>query len=196
MRDQITCDLLTSFFLEHPSRCKSNFPRPLLKHTMTMSQTMTEEQLRELIQGPQDVEWKYAPPPLSSDCWFPITHAAHLRPPPPRRMMTDMRCAESVKKSSLVSSWVHYKSPNHWKPFKDSESPMCTFPAPLQLAIGVANLTETRPFARSLICSNRVCIRDAKEAFSVKPRFPDVFKYMVVDLADSEEQNLIRYFPA
>ena len=25
-----------------------------------MSQTMTEEQLRELIQGPQDVEWKYA----------------------------------------------------------------------------------------------------------------------------------------
>jgi len=42
----------------------------------------------------------------------------------------------------------------------------------------------------------RVCIRDAKEAFSVKPRFPDMFKYMVVDLADSEEQNLIRYFPA
>ena len=25
-----------------------------------MFQTMTEEQLRELIQGPQDVEWKYA----------------------------------------------------------------------------------------------------------------------------------------
>lgn len=27
---------------------------------MTTSQTMTEEQLRELIQGPQDVEWRYA----------------------------------------------------------------------------------------------------------------------------------------
>jgi len=40
-----------------------------------MSQTMTEEQLRELIQGPQDVEWKYAPPLLSSDRWFQITYA-------------------------------------------------------------------------------------------------------------------------
>jgi serine/threonine/tyrosine-interacting protein len=29
---------------------------------MTMFQTMTEEQLRELIQGPQDVEWKCALP--------------------------------------------------------------------------------------------------------------------------------------
>jgi len=72
---------------------------------------------------------------------------------------------------------------------------MCTPPySPLQLAIGVTNLAERpRAFARS---PYRVCIRDAKEAFSVKPRFPDTFKYMVVDLADSEEQNLIRYFPA
>jgi len=44
---------------------------------MTMSQTMTEEQLRELIQGPQDVEWKYALPLLSSDWRFPITHGRH-----------------------------------------------------------------------------------------------------------------------
>ena len=35
-----------------------------------MSQTMTEEQLRELIQGPQDVEWKYALSLPPSDCWF------------------------------------------------------------------------------------------------------------------------------
>ena len=58
----------------------------------------------------------------------------------------------------------------------------------------VANLAK-HALARAR-SSHRVCIRDAKEAFSVKPRFPDVFKYMVVDLADSEEQNLIRYFPA
>ena len=42
---------------------------------------------------------------------------------------------------------------------------------------------------------NRVCIRDAKEAFSVKPRFPEQFIYMVLDVQDNEEQNLIRIFP-
>ena len=41
-----------------------------------------------------------------------------------------------------------------------------------------------------------VCIRDAKEAFSVRPRFPDNFSYMVLDVEDNEEQNLIRLFPA
>ncbi|THH07814.1 hypothetical protein EW146_g9198 [Bondarzewia mesenterica] len=40
-----------------------------------------------------------------------------------------------------------------------------------------------------------VCIRDAMEAFSVRPRFPDQFKYLVLDVQDSEEQNLIRLFP-
>lgn len=41
----------------------------------------------------------------------------------------------------------------------------------------------------------RLCIRDAKEAFSVRPRFPDQFHYMVLDVEDNEEQNLIRLFP-
>ncbi len=41
----------------------------------------------------------------------------------------------------------------------------------------------------------RVCIRDVKEAFSVRPRFPDAFEYLVLDVQDSEEQNLIRLFP-
>jgi serine/threonine/tyrosine-interacting protein len=41
-----------------------------------------------------------------------------------------------------------------------------------------------------------VCIRDAKEAFSVRPRFPDNFQYMVLDVEDNEEQNLIRLFPS
>jgi len=102
---------------------------------MTMSQTMTEEQLRELIQGPQDVEWKY-----------------------------EMRreCQEILPGLIL---------------------------GPLQAA-------KSLDILRGLGISHVVCIRVAKEAFSVKPRFPDDFKYMVVDLADSEEQNLIRYFPA
>ena len=41
----------------------------------------------------------------------------------------------------------------------------------------------------------RICIRDVKEAFSVRPRFPDAFEYLVLDVQDSEEQNLIRLFP-
>ena len=40
-----------------------------------------------------------------------------------------------------------------------------------------------------------VCIRDAKEAFSVKPRFPEQFTYLTLDVEDNEEQNLIRLFP-
>jgi len=40
-----------------------------------------------------------------------------------------------------------------------------------------------------------VCIRDAKEGFSVKARFPEHFQYLVLDVEDSEEQNLIREFP-
>lgn len=40
-----------------------------------------------------------------------------------------------------------------------------------------------------------VCLRDAKEAFSVKPRFREHFVYMVLDVQDTEDQNLIRLFP-
>jgi hypothetical protein len=43
--------------------------------------------------------------------------------------------------------------------------------------------------------TNSVCLRDAKEAFSVKPRFPEHFVYMVLDVQDTEDQNLIRLFP-
>lgn len=43
---------------------------------------------------------------------------------------------------------------------------------------------------------NSVCLRDAKEAFSVKPRFPEQFVYMTLDVQDTEDQNLIRLFPA
>ena len=47
----------------------------------------------------------------------------------------------------------------------------------------------------ALVLSRRVCIRDVKESFSVRPRFPDSFEYLVLDVQDSEEQNLIRLFP-
>jgi hypothetical protein len=47
----------------------------------------------------------------------------------------------------------------------------------------------------SLAVPHRVCIRDVKESFSVRPRFPGSFEYLVLDVQDSEEQNLIRLFP-
>jgi len=102
---------------------------------MTISQTMTEDQLRELIQGPQDVEWKYE---MRRECQEIL----------PGLILGPLQAAKSLN---------------------------------ILQGLGVTHV---------------LCIRDAKEAFSVKPRFPELFRYMVVDLADSEEQNLIRYFPA
>ncbi|KAH0832199.1 protein-tyrosine phosphatase-like protein [Lanmaoa asiatica] len=48
---------------------------------------------------------------------------------------------------------------------------------------------------KSLSVTHIVCIRDQKEAFSVRPRFPDHFIYLVLDVEDNEEQNVIRLFP-
>ena len=41
----------------------------------------------------------------------------------------------------------------------------------------------------------RLCIRDVKEAFSVRARFPETFVYLELDVRDNEEQNLIRVYP-
>ncbi|CAE6456101.1 Serine/threonine/tyrosine-interacting protein AltName: Full=Phosphoserine/threonine/tyrosine interaction protein [Rhizoctonia solani AG-1 IB] len=48
---------------------------------------------------------------------------------------------------------------------------------------------------KALGITHVACIRDVKEAFSVKPRFPDQLQYLVLDVEDNEEQNLIRLFP-
>ncbi|KAI0916982.1 hypothetical protein AcW1_007706 [Taiwanofungus camphoratus] len=99
-----------------------------------MTTALNEEQLREIIQGPGDVEWTY-----------------------------EMRrqCQEIL--------------PN--------------------LLLGPLQASKSLDTLQSLGVSHIVCIRDAKEAFSVRPRFPDSFQYMVLDVEDSEEQNLIRLFP-
>ena len=58
-------------------------------------------------------------------------------------------------------------------------------------------LLTSRPTTTRLIVhfTRSVCIRDAKEAFSVRPRFQEHFHYMTLDVEDNEEQNLIRLFP-
>ncbi|KAJ8518104.1 hypothetical protein ONZ45_g4785 [Pleurotus djamor] len=97
-------------------------------------QPLNDEQLRNIVAGPGDVEWRY-----------------------------EMRreCQEILPGLFLG-------------PFAASRS------------------LET---LQSLQVTHIVCIRDAKEAFSVRPRFPDHFKYLVLDVQDNEEQNLIRLFP-
>ncbi|TFK20612.1 phosphatases II [Coprinopsis marcescibilis] len=64
------------------------------------------------------------------------------------------------------------------------------------LFLGPFVASKSLPTLQSLQITHIVCIRDAKEAFSVKPRFPDHFVYMTLDVEDNEEQNLIRLFPA
>jgi len=96
---------------------------------------MSEEQLRSVIQGPIDVEWRYE---MRREC-------------------------QEILPGLLLGPFVASKS-------------LGTL-----LSLGVTHI---------------VCIRDAKEAFSVRPRFPESFKYMTLDVEDNEEQNLIRLFPA
>ncbi|GJE97202.1 phosphatases II [Phanerochaete sordida] len=63
------------------------------------------------------------------------------------------------------------------------------------LLLGPLQASKDLNTLQSLGVTHIVCIRDAKEAFSVRPRFPEQFKYLVLDVQDSEEQNLIRLFP-
>jgi len=99
-----------------------------------MQAAPTEEELRSIIQGPGDVEWRYE---MRREC-------------------------QEILPGLLLG------------PFQASKS--------LELLQGL-NITHI------------VCIRDAKEAFSVKPRFQEHFKYLVLDVEDNEDQNLIRLFP-
>ncbi|RXW23403.1 hypothetical protein EST38_g2465 [Candolleomyces aberdarensis] len=95
---------------------------------------LSEEQLRTVVQGPGDVEWRYE---MRREC-------------------------QEILPGLFLGPFVASKS---------------------------------LPMLQSLAITHIVCIRDAKEAFSVKPRFPEHFTYMTLDVEDNEEQNLIRLFP-
>ncbi|EIW81295.1 phosphatases II [Coniophora puteana RWD-64-598 SS2] len=99
-----------------------------------MATLPNEEHIRNLIQGPAEVEWRYE---MRREC-------------------------QEILPGLLLG------------PFQASKS------------------LET---LQSLGVTHIVCIRDAKEAFSVRPRFPEHFQYLVLDVEDNEEQNLIRLFP-
>jgi len=94
----------------------------------------TDEQLRQVVQGPGDVEWRYE---MRREC-------------------------QEILNGLYLGPFVASKS------------------LPTLQGLGITHI---------------VCIRDAKEAFSVKPRFPEHFQYMTLDVEDNEEQNLIKLFP-
>jgi len=112
---------------------------------MTMSQTMTEEQLRELIQGPQDVEWKYARRPLSLDWPFLITRAA---PPSANDDRYEMRreCQE-ILPGLILGPLQAAKSLDILRGLGVTH--VYVPRSPLQLAIEVTNLAK-HVLARSL----------------------------------------------
>ncbi|KAL0576853.1 hypothetical protein V5O48_005118 [Marasmius crinis-equi] len=101
---------------------------------MNATTAMTEEQVRNVVQGPGDVEWRYE---MRREC-------------------------QEILPGLYLGPFVASKS------------------------------LET---LQSLDITHIVCIRDAKEAFSVRPRFPENFQYLTLDVQDNEEQNLIRLFP-
>ncbi|KAF8685687.1 Dual specificity phosphatase, catalytic domain [Rhizoctonia solani] len=63
------------------------------------------------------------------------------------------------------------------------------------LLLGPFQASKDLERMKSLGITHVACIRDVKEAFSVKPRFPGELQYLVLDVEDNEEQNLIRLFP-
>ncbi|OJA14744.1 hypothetical protein AZE42_03186 [Rhizopogon vesiculosus] len=64
------------------------------------------------------------------------------------------------------------------------------------LLLGPFQASKSLDVLQSLGVTHIVCIRDKREAFSVRARFPDHFRYLVLDVEDNEDQNVIRLFPA
>lgn len=62
--------------------------------------------------------------------------------------------------------------------------------------LGPSQVAKDLNKLRALGVTHIICVRDEQEAFSVKPRFPENFQYLTLDVKDSDEQNLIRLFPA
>lgn len=126
---------------------------------MTISQTMTEDQLRELIQGPQDVEWKYAVPPfigLSAPNYS-------LRPPSlslPLSVNDDRyemrRECQEILPGLILGPLQAAKSLNILQGLGVTHVCVPSLNISPQLAIGVTNLVEhvfARPLAPSTVCA-------------------------------------------
>jgi serine/threonine/tyrosine-interacting protein len=111
-----------------------------------------DQHIKEIIQGPGDVEWKYE---MRRECQE-ILPGLWLGP------FLASKNLEVLQSINLTHMYVGQTDEADANDESDKHS---------------------------------LCIRDAKEAFSVKPRFPEYFQYMTLDVQDNEDQNLIRLFP-
>ncbi|KZP01344.1 phosphatases II [Calocera viscosa TUFC12733] len=62
------------------------------------------------------------------------------------------------------------------------------------LLLGPFQVSKDLDTLLSLGVTHILCIRDPKEAFLVKERFPERFRYLVLNVVDNDEQNLISLF--
>lgn len=63
------------------------------------------------------------------------------------------------------------------------------------LLLGPFLVSKSLETLNELGITHILCIRDVKEAFSVRARFPQNFTYLELDVQDNEDQNLIRVYP-
>jgi hypothetical protein len=107
------------------------------------------------------------------------------------RSSAGMTCGINVRRSFLAFYSALSKSPRIYHPSRSLASHTCrrltteTF----------ETFVQTPKLCFFGVFPHSICIRDVKESFSVRPRFPGSFEYLVLDVQDSEEQNLIRLFP-
>ncbi|GAA5928618.1 hypothetical protein JCM3775_004583 [Rhodotorula graminis] len=63
------------------------------------------------------------------------------------------------------------------------------------LYVGPFQPSWKREALKGLGITHILCIADPREAHLFKPRFPDDFVYLIQDIRDADDQNLIRIFP-
>ena len=109
-----------------------------------------------------------------------------LLPPPSFFLRSDTRCDVKLNSSSPTSTSVPSKLQSSLTSSRVSESHTCSFHFLLHPSSSRKLTSLSSPLASSFFFCTSVCIRDAKEAFMVKPRFPDHFVYLTLDISDHE----------
>ncbi|POY70747.1 hypothetical protein BMF94_6157 [Rhodotorula taiwanensis] len=63
------------------------------------------------------------------------------------------------------------------------------------LYVGPFQPSWKREVLQGLGITHILCIAETRESHILKPKFPDEFVYLIQDIRDADDQNLIRIFP-
>ncbi|GAA5969055.1 hypothetical protein JCM8115_000290 [Rhodotorula mucilaginosa] len=63
------------------------------------------------------------------------------------------------------------------------------------LYVGPFQPSTKREILKNLGVTHILCIAETREAHILKPKFPGEFEYLIQDIRDADDQNLIRIFP-